>query len=73
VVLIRVSDKGRGYDPERVVTGPHRGLGLISIRERLSFIGGTVDIRTSPGGGTQGLLTVPLTVNLVAATDAGKP
>ena len=44
----------------RSIAGPHRGLGLISVRERMSLIGGTVDIRTALGGGTQGVLTVPL-------------
>ena len=60
IVLIRVSDKGRGYAADQVAAGPHRGLGLISVKERLSLIGGTADIRTTLGGGTQAVLTVPL-------------
>jgi light-regulated signal transduction histidine kinase (bacteriophytochrome) len=60
IVLIRVTDKGRGYAADQVAAGPHRGLGLISVKERLSLIGGTADIRTTLGGGTQAVLTVPL-------------
>lgn len=69
VMVVRVLDKGRGYDPAQVVSGPHRGLGLISVRERLSLIGGTAEIRTSLGGGTQGTLTVPLVVNAPPSTE----
>jgi DNA-binding NarL/FixJ family response regulator len=34
-------------DAGTTVTRPERGLGLISIKERLSLIGGTVEIRTA--------------------------
>lgn len=37
-----------------------RGLGLIGIRERLNAIGGTLDITSTPGRGTELLITVPL-------------
>jgi signal transduction histidine kinase len=60
LVVVRVSDQGRGYVPGAAATGAHRGLGLISVRERLALIGGTADIRARPGGGTLGVLTVPL-------------
>jgi signal transduction histidine kinase len=33
---------------------------LISVRERLSLIGGTVEMRSEPGGGTVARLTAPL-------------
>jgi two-component system, chemotaxis family, sensor kinase Cph1 len=59
-VIVRVSDDGIGFDTSAVVAGPHRGLGLPSVRERLSLIGGTADIVSSPGAGTVGVLTAPL-------------
>jgi signal transduction histidine kinase len=59
-LLIRVIDNGRGYDPAIVNGSPQRGLGLISIRERLSLIGGTVEVQTALGVGTRSLVTVPL-------------
>ena len=61
VMVVNVSDTGKGYDPAEVRAAPHRGLGLISVRERLSLIGGAAEIRSAPGRGTRGVLTVPLT------------
>ncbi len=58
--VVRVSDEGLGYDPAAVITGPQRGLGLISVRERLSLLGGTAEINSTPGDGTVGVLTVPM-------------
>jgi light-regulated signal transduction histidine kinase (bacteriophytochrome) len=62
-VVVRVSDRGKGYSPAAAVKGSHRGLGLISVRERLALIGGTTEIGPNPGGGTLGVLTVPLAKN----------
>jgi signal transduction histidine kinase len=59
-MLVRVADRGRGYSPAATVAGSPRGLGLISVRERLSLIGGKAEIGPNPGGGTLGLLAVPL-------------
>jgi light-regulated signal transduction histidine kinase (bacteriophytochrome) len=67
-IIIRVTDRGVGYDPARVSAGPHRGLGLISVRERLSLIGGSLDIQTVPGAGTRSTLTAPLADGLTDVT-----
>jgi two-component system, chemotaxis family, sensor kinase Cph1 len=61
-VVIRVADSGVGYDAALVFDGARRGLGLISLRERLSFIGGTAEVRSTPGDGTIAILTAPLTL-----------
>jgi signal transduction histidine kinase len=37
-----------------------RGTGLRSVRERLSHIGGRLELRDAPGGGTLAQLWVPL-------------
>jgi light-regulated signal transduction histidine kinase (bacteriophytochrome) len=66
LVVVRVSDHGTGYAPAAASTGSQRGLGLISVRERLSLIGGTAEIGPNPGGGTLGVLTVPLAKNQAA-------
>jgi light-regulated signal transduction histidine kinase (bacteriophytochrome) len=58
-VVVKVSDPGIGYDPA-VLQNSRRGLGLISLRERLSYIGGTVDLRSTPGLGTTAVLTAAL-------------
>jgi light-regulated signal transduction histidine kinase (bacteriophytochrome) len=59
-IVVRVSDKGVGYDAAAVLAGPHRGLGLISVRERLSLIGGSAELRSALGDGSVALLTAPL-------------
>lgn len=60
-VQIVVADQGSGFDPgeleRRGVTG---GFGLFSIRERLSFFGGQLDIHSEPGQGTRMVIRVPL-------------
>jgi chemotaxis family two-component system sensor kinase Cph1 len=62
-VLVTVSDPGVGFDSALPSPGNQRRLGLISLRERLAHIGGTVEIRTSPGGGTIVLLSAPTSGN----------
>lgn len=47
---LSISDDGVGIDPERI--GPSPGLGMYSLRERASLLGGTLDIATNPQGGT---------------------
>jgi two-component system CheB/CheR fusion protein len=52
-----ISDRGRGFDAARSVRTP--GFGLLSIRERIGFLGGHLRIRSAPGKGSTFLLTVP--------------
>ncbi len=59
-LLIRVSDKGIGYDATLVAARPRRGLGQMMLRERLSLIGGTAEVRTAPGSGTVVQLSAPI-------------
>jgi light-regulated signal transduction histidine kinase (bacteriophytochrome) len=59
-VRIRVSDAGVGYDPSTVVSTARRGQGLVTLRERLSLVGGKIEVQTVPGTGTVTLLTAPL-------------
>jgi signal transduction histidine kinase len=54
-VLVTIEDDGSGFDPR----DSGRGLGLISIRERATQLGGTVRIETAPGRGTRVLLELP--------------
>jgi PAS domain S-box-containing protein len=57
-IEIDVSDQGRGFDPGR--WDALEGFGLLNIRERVSFLGGSVDIDSTPGGGSRFRLTIPL-------------
>jgi len=53
-----VSDEGAGFNPESVLG--KGGLGLISMRERLEFIGGQLAIESQPPYGTRIRVRVPL-------------
>jgi signal transduction histidine kinase len=51
-IRISVTDEGKGFDPEKcVIAKSEAGLGLFSLRERISYLGGRVDIRSAPGQG----------------------
>ncbi|WP_273846960.1 sensor histidine kinase [Rubrobacter calidifluminis] len=55
-VVAAVTDSGSGFDPRRV----RRRVGLHSMRERASLLGGSFEISSSPGGGTKAVTKVPL-------------
>jgi len=55
---LQVCDSGVGFDPESV--GNDGGLGFVSMRERLSLVGGDLLIESQPLGGTQIKACVPL-------------
>jgi PAS domain S-box-containing protein len=42
----------------------HSGSGLVGLRDRVDALGGTVDVRSPPGGGTALVATLPLDVPL---------
>jgi signal transduction histidine kinase len=57
-LALTVADNGRGFD---VDAAWGKGLGLISMVERLEPFGGTLNIRARPGSGTRLDVNVPLT------------
>jgi PAS domain S-box-containing protein len=57
-VELTVKDSGVGFDPQSAVRG--RGLGLISIKERLELLGGQLSIHSELGRGTTIHARVPL-------------
>jgi len=52
---LHVSDNGHGFDD---ATCP-QGNGLANIRRRATWLGGTAEVHTSPGGGTAITVTAP--------------
>ncbi|HEX5767889.1 MAG TPA: sensor histidine kinase, partial [Burkholderiales bacterium] len=58
VVQVEIEDDGRGIAPEDLAKA--RSLGLKGMRERITFLGGSLDIGRAPRGGTRVKLTVPL-------------
>jgi signal transduction histidine kinase len=55
---VEVEDDGRGIAPEDLAKA--RSLGLKGMRERIGFLGGSLDIARAPRGGTRLRLRVPL-------------
>ncbi len=63
-IHIDVHDDGRGFDTNHDATG----FGLIGMRERVALVGGTLGVRSQPGGGTE--LHAELPVRRRNAADA---
>lgn len=61
-VALQVTDDGQGFDTRAVHQHPERGLGLRSMRERLAAIGGSLQVESRPGHGTQIDAQVPAAV-----------
>jgi signal transduction histidine kinase len=61
IVRCSVSDNGVGFSVDSIRAGHQRGgLGLSSMHERLNAVGGTLQVDSTPGKGTQLLITLPL-------------
>ena len=56
-VGLRVSDRGRGFDPQELRRTA--GFGLLSIRERVELLGGRMKIKTTQGRGSTFSIIVP--------------
>jgi signal transduction histidine kinase len=54
-VRLTVTDDGKGFDPG----GTHGGYGLTGMRDRVSQVGGTVEVASVPGRGTEVSAEVP--------------
>jgi len=57
-IELRVSDSGVGFDPQS--EKGRRGLGLLSMSERLRLIGGDLTVESEPSHGTRIRVRVPL-------------
>lgn len=55
-----VEDKGRGIGDWRGAVMEGKGFGLHSVHERLTFLGGTMEITSRSGGGTAVIIEIPL-------------
>jgi signal transduction histidine kinase len=66
---LTVRDAGLGFEPEDLVS--KRGLGLISMQERVNLLNGTFSINSQPGCGTTIHARVPLGTRGDSARAAG--
>jgi PAS domain S-box-containing protein len=60
-VVLKIQDDGQGFDPKNLKAGTKRrhGLGLTNMRERALSLGGTYEIKSTPGRGTEIIVLVP--------------
>jgi PAS domain S-box-containing protein len=61
-VSLAVEDKGVGFDQNKLALrgGQSSGTGLFGISERLSYIGGRIEIQSAPGRGSRFRVMVPI-------------
>jgi len=61
-VTVRIEDDGRGFDVEDLQTtkAPLQGLGLAGMTERISLLGGRLELHSKPGEGTRIDIEIPL-------------
>jgi signal transduction histidine kinase len=58
-VIMEIEDNGRGISKQRT-KAKTRGLGLVSMRERVEHMGGTFHLKSSPGKGTKVRVKIPI-------------
>ena len=64
LIRLRIADAGVGFDP--VLRSTKVGIGLVSMRERLRLVGGTLLVQSEPMRGTEILAEVPLSASVKA-------
>lgn len=64
-ILLHVRDSGAGFDPVQARRG--KGLGLVSMAERVNGVGGEFRLRSRPGGGTSIEASAPLPRRVAAS------
>jgi DNA-binding NarL/FixJ family response regulator/signal transduction histidine kinase len=73
-VQVVVEDDGVGFDPSEVAArrGKAGGFGIFSIRERLSYLGGSLEVLSEHGHGTRITMTAPLNLEAKSQTNGAK-
>jgi PAS domain S-box-containing protein len=61
-VVIEVADEGKGFDTSGTWDrgGMEGGYGLYGMRERLAYLGGSLEVQSRPGAGTRVRIAAPL-------------
>ena len=61
IVQLVIRDDGTGFDPDHQDGRKGRaGLGLLSMRERVTYVGGTLQVRSTRRAGTEITIRIPL-------------
>lgn len=61
-ITVTVTDNGVGFDPQDILNMDiqKRGFGIMGMQERVSSLGGRIDILSRPAVGTQVAIEIPL-------------
>ena len=66
-IQLVVSDSGRGFEVEAANT--NRGLGLVSMQERVHLVRGSLHVESEPSKGTKIFAVVPLASGIQSSSD----
>ncbi|MGC1801142.1 MAG: GAF domain-containing protein [Solirubrobacterales bacterium] len=69
IVEVVVADDGNGFVPDSA----HRSFGLIGMEERVTLVGGRLDIDSAPGRGTQVRAELPVSDQVRPDAEGVKP
>jgi len=67
-IQLTIRDSGKGFDPDATASGD--GLGLVSMRERVNLLKGTISIVSKPKHGTEISVRIPLVAETGASQHA---
>ena len=69
--VLNIQDDGKGFDVSKLtqVDSSGRGAGLFTIKERVKLLGGACRIESQPGQGTNIVVRVPLTGDVLDEKD----
>ncbi|MGO9260659.1 MAG: two-component regulator propeller domain-containing protein [Bryobacteraceae bacterium] len=59
-IRMRVADDGCGFDPEEALAVAGEHFGIVGMRERTERLGGSFDLRSAPGSGTELVFEAPV-------------
>jgi signal transduction histidine kinase len=59
---ITISDAGKGFDVGTVMSDPKTAHGLLVVQDRLSFLGGRMEVTSESGKGTRVVIEAPVGV-----------
>ena len=71
VLELSVADDGAGFDHDAAMERASSGesFGLIGMRERVTLLGGRIEVRSSPGRGCRVLAHFPLAIDALPPTE----
>jgi|GEM_PF-3927740 len=60
-LVLHIEDNGIGFNPAQGMARPKKsGMGLIGMKERAAFVGGVVEVKTTPDKGTAIEVRIPM-------------